>query len=62
MSQQIIDQGEYLGFQIGQNLKHKLGKGRLEIASCEGFVVHQLQIKSRKYLSKSEARAAISFC
>ena len=41
--------------------KHKLGRGRWDLASCQVLLnsVLQFQRKSRKCLSQSEARAAI---
>ena len=43
--------------------KHKLGRGRWDLASCQVSwnSVQQLQRRSRKCLSQSEARAAILF-
>ena len=43
--------------------KHKLGKGRWYLASCQVSLnsVQRFQRRSRKYLSKLEARAAILF-
>ena len=43
--------------------KHKLGKGRWDLASCQVLLnsVQQLLRRSRKYLSQSDARAAILF-
>ena len=43
--------------------KHKLGRGRWDLASCQVSLnsVQQFQRRSRKCLSQSEARAAILF-
>ena len=43
--------------------KHKLGRGRWDLASCQVSLnsVHQFQRRSRKCLSQSEAGAAILF-
>ena len=43
--------------------KHKLGRGRWDIASCQVLLnsVRRFQRRSRKCLSQSEARAAILF-
>ena len=43
--------------------KHKLGRGHWDLASCQVSLnsVQQFQRRSRKCLSKSEARAAIFF-
>ena len=43
--------------------KHKLGRGRWDLASCQVSLnsVHRLQRRSRKCLRQSEARAAILF-
>ena len=43
--------------------KHKLGRGRWDLASCQVSLnsVERFQIRSWKSLSKSEARAAILF-
>ena len=43
--------------------KHKFGRGRWQLASCQLSLnsVQRFQRRSRKYLSKSEARAAILF-
>ena len=43
--------------------KHKLGRGRWDLASCQVSLnsVRQFQKRSRKCLSKSEARATILF-
>ena len=43
--------------------KHKLGRGRLDLASCQVSLnsVRRFQRRSRKCLSQSEARAAILF-
>ena len=43
--------------------KHKLGRGRWDLASCQVslYYVQQFQRRSRKCLSQSEARAAILF-
>ena len=43
--------------------KHKLGRGRWELASCQISLnsVQRFQRRSRKCLSQSEARAAIFF-
>ena len=43
--------------------KHKLGRGHWDLASCQVSLnsFQRFQRRSRKYLSKSEARAAILF-
>ena len=43
--------------------KHKLGRGRLDLASCQVLwnSIQQFQRRSRKRLSQSEASAAILF-
>ena len=43
--------------------KHKLGRGRWDLASCQVLLksIHRFQRRSRKCLSQSEARAAILF-
>ena len=43
--------------------KHKLGRGRWDLASCQVLLnsIQQFQRRSRKCLSQSEARAAILF-
>ena len=43
--------------------KHKLGRGHWDLASCQVLLVsvQRFQRRSRKYLSQSEARAAILF-
>ena len=43
--------------------KHKLGRGRWDLASCQVSLnsVHRFQRRSQKCLSQSEARAAILF-
>ena len=62
MSQPIRGQGGHLVFPIGTK-KHKFGRGRWQLASCQLSLnsVQRFQRRSRKYLSKSEARAAILF-
>ena len=46
-----------------QSEKHKLGRGRWDLASCQVSLnsVQRFQRRSRKCLSQSEARAAILF-
>ena len=62
MSQQIRDQGSHLVLLIGPK-KHKLGRGRCNLASSHvSFNSDQrFQRRRRKCLSQSEARAAILF-
>ena len=62
LSQPIRGQGWYLVIPIGPK-KHKLGRGRWDIASCQVSLnsVQGFQIRSQKCLSKSEAGAAILF-
>ena len=62
MSQPISGQGGHLVYPIGPK-KHKLGRGRWDLASCQVLLnsFHQFQRRSRKCLSQSEARAAILF-
>ena len=61
MSQPIRGQGGYLVFPIGW--KHKLGRGRWDLASYQVLLnsVQRFQRRSRKYLSQSEDRVAILF-
>ena len=62
MSHPIKGHGGHLVFPIGTN-NTKLGRGRWHLASCQVFFnsVQQSQRKSRKCLSRSEARTAILF-
>ena len=62
MSQQIRDKGGHFVFPIRPK-KHKLGRGRLDLASCQVSLnsVQWFQRRNRKCLSQSEARAAILF-
>ena len=62
MSQQIRGQGGHFVFPIGPK-KHKLGRGRWDLASCQVSLnsVQRFQRRSRKCLSQSETRAAILF-
>ena len=48
---------------ISQKKPHKLGRGRWDLASCQVLFnsVQRFQRRSRKFLSQSEARAAILF-
>ena len=61
MSQPIMGHGGYLFF-TDRPEKHRLGKGRKDLASCQvsSNSVQQFQ-RSRKCLSQSEAREAILF-
>ena len=62
MSQPIRGQGGHLYFPIGTK-KHKLGRGHLDLPSCQVSLnsVQRFQRRSRKCLSQSEARVAILF-
>ena len=62
MSQPIRGQGGHFGFSDRPE-KHKLGRGRWDLSSCQVLVnsVQRFQRRSRKYLSQSETRAAILF-
>ena len=61
MSQPIRGQDGNLVFPIGR--KKKLGRGRRDLASCQVSLnsVQRFQGRIRKYLSLSEAGAAILF-
>ena len=50
-------------FPIGPKTQFKLDRGRWDLASCQVSLnsVQRIQRRSRKYLSQSEARAAILF-
>ena len=62
MSQSITDQGGHLVFP-DRSEKHKLGRGRWDLASCQVSwnSVQRFQRRSRKCLSQSETRLAILF-
>ena len=62
MSQPIRGQGGHLVFSYRPE-KHKLGRGRWDLASCQVSLnsVQRFQRRSRKCLSQSEAGAAILF-
>ena len=62
MSQPIRGQGGHLVFSDRPE-KHKLGRGRWDLASCQVSLnsVQWFQRRSRKCLSQSEAKAAILF-
>ena len=62
MSQPIRGQGGHLVFSDRPE-KHKLGRGRWYLVFCQVSLnsVQRFQRRSRKCLSKSEARAAILF-
>ena len=62
MFQPIRGQGGHLVFP-NRPEKHKLGRGRCDLASCQVSLnsVQRFQRRSRKCLSQSEARAAILF-
>ena len=64
MSWPIRDQGGLFVFLIGpKNEKHKLGRGRLDLASCQVSLnsIQWFQRRSRKCLSQSEARRPSCF-
>ena len=62
MSQSIRGQGGHLVFPIGPK-KHKLGRGRKDLASCQVSLnsVQRFLRRSRKCIGQSEAKAAILF-
>ena len=62
MSKQIRGQGGHLFFS-DQPEKHKLGRGRCDLAFCQVLLnfVQRFQRRSRKCLGQSETRAAILF-
>ena len=62
MSPPFRGQGSHVVFPIGPK-KHKLGKGRWDLASCQVSLnsVQRFQRRSWKCLSQSDARAAILF-
>ena len=62
MSQRIRGQGGHLVFPISPE-KHKIGRGRWNLASCHVSLnfFQRFQRRSWKCLSKSEARVAILF-
>ena len=62
MSQPIRGQGSHLVF-LDQPEKHKLGRGCWDLAACQFWLnsIQQFQKRIKKYLSQSEARAAILF-
>ena len=62
MSQPIMGHGGHLFF-TDRPEKYRLGKRRLDLASCQvsSNSVKRFQRKSRQFLSQSEAWAAILF-